>query len=467
MLPRHGGRPLNISAMKLLISVSDQIWGGKHQYMFQIARGLAAEGHSLTLCAEAQSVFMERAEEHGYTTYSVPSFADLDQTALAELSDYLETQQIDIVITTGRRDSLALYHSLGGVEREIGLVVFRHSAFPLPETDEYLGMLARADLVISTSRQQHQTQFQPLIESGILAAERIVELPSAIDLNVFQPQEPSQRILEELALPADAIVVGCVARLSWEKDHATLLRACAQLIRNRPNLFVVLVGEGEERPAITTLAAELGIAEHVRLLGFREDVADILSVCSMHVLASNCDETGPLVLKEAMAMGIPVIASRRGGMPEFVIHEQTGLLFESGDATELADRIRELITRPRFTAKLAQAARELIFVEADERRQMRHLSYLLDQISLRRLPPSHVLRDFAWKSCVRVRAEEFGGLLFVADTSQMLPLDPDQYARIERSIARRNVPALVATDDTETRALVADLYLAGSFERVV
>jgi glycosyltransferase involved in cell wall biosynthesis len=198
-------------------------------------------------------------------------------------------------------------------------------------------------------------------EAGLPAA-RVVTIPNFLDPKAFEPLEPSERarLLAELGVPAGAFVVGIVARLSPVKDHATLLRAVAELRRSLPSLHAVLVGGGPERERLESLARELGIADAVHFAGQRPPLPNLHHLFDVSVLCST-SEAFPNSVIEAMAARRPVVATSVGGVPDAVRDGVTGLLVAPGDASAIAAAIRRLhddsALRERFGRAAEAAAR--------------------------------------------------------------------------------------------------------------
>lgn len=147
-----------------------------------------------------------------------------------------------------------------------------------------------------------------------------------------------------------------VARLSWWKDHATLLRALARLVDLEWELE--LVGDGPLRPEIEALSASLGITSRVCFSGFRSDVASRLAEAQLFVLATRW-EGFPRSILEAMRAGLPVIASDVGGVRESVRDGETGFLVPQGDVNALCDSLRILLTSPADRFLMGAAGRAL------------------------------------------------------------------------------------------------------------
>ncbi len=191
--------------------------------------------------------------------------------------------------------------------------------------------------------------------------------PSAHRLEVVHCGVDSERYRWRGLEGRDSHRVVCVASLTAKKGHAHLIDALALLVGRRPGIVLELVGDGPERGRILERARRRGVAEHLRLLGARssEDVQATLAGARAFALPSVRLPSGrmegiPVALMEAMASGVPVVASRLSGIPELVRDEETGLLVEPGDPQALAAALARLLDDDRLAAELALRARELV-----------------------------------------------------------------------------------------------------------
>jgi glycosyltransferase involved in cell wall biosynthesis len=166
--------------------------------------------------------------------------------------------------------------------------------------------------------------------------------------------DTARALARPTAEPATIVTVG---RLQAPKDPLTFVRALASL---EPRRFrALLVGDGPERAAVEAEIAALGLGASVELLGEREDVANLLAESQVFALATR-SEGLPLSVLEAMASGLPVVASRVGGLPELVVEGETGLLVPPGDPAALARDLERLLADPAFRARLGAAGRRRV-----------------------------------------------------------------------------------------------------------
>jgi glycosyltransferase involved in cell wall biosynthesis len=162
-----------------------------------------------------------------------------------------------------------------------------------------------------------------------------------------------------LSLPDDAFAVGSVARLDPVKDLATLLTAFAGLAQARPDARLVLVGDGPERERLEAATRESGLQDRVHFLGARDDVRSLLPGLDAYVNSSTYEGVS-LTIVEAMATGLPVVATRVGGTPEVLEHNVNGRLVPAGGADALAAALEDLAGSEAERRRLGRAARETV-----------------------------------------------------------------------------------------------------------
>jgi sugar transferase (PEP-CTERM/EpsH1 system associated) len=189
-------------------------------------------------------------------------------------------------------------------------------------------------------------------------------------------------IRREWGLGPGAFAVGSVGRLVAVKNYALLLRAFAAAGLAQRGGHVVLAGEGAERAALEALAQSLGIRAHVHLLGHREDVHRLLPGFDLFVLPSVSEGMSNTLL-EAMAAGVPPLASAVGGNAEIVRAGVDGRIFPSGDEAALARELVELEASPTLRAALGAAARERVQAAFDIRAMVGRYEQLYERVAAR------------------------------------------------------------------------------------
>lgn len=197
--------------------------------------------------------------------------------------------------------------------------------------------------------------------------ERIVVRHNAVEPFVPPPEAEVARLRAALGIPSGVLVVLCAGRMSKEKGHADLIRAIAVVAQGRetPPFRLVVAGDGPERGSIERTCAALGVLENVILTGFQPDLRVYYKMADMVALPSH-SEGSPNVLLEAMAAGLPVAATRVGGVPEIAGHEENALLVEPRDPEAMAAALVRLLRDEDLRKRLGAAARTVTSTYAPE-----------------------------------------------------------------------------------------------------
>lgn len=194
-----------------------------------------------------------------------------------------------------------------------------------------------------------------LIARHGLPPERVIVIPNGVDTARLANRTGRASMRAEWDVPQSAVVIGTAGRLVPVKNHALLLDAFRALRRRAPEAYLVIAGDGPLRDALSQRVEALHLADSVRLLGHCDDIAAFLAGLDLFCLSSD-SEGLPLAVIEAMAAGLPIVATAVGGVPELV-DERVGRLAPPGDATRLAEALGELVANPHRRVELgAQAA---------------------------------------------------------------------------------------------------------------
>jgi glycosyltransferase involved in cell wall biosynthesis len=178
---------------------------------------------------------------------------------------------------------------------------------------------------------------------------RMTVIYNGIDLDRFKAARPAGRA--GLGVPAGAPVCAMVARFYKPKDHKTVIDAATMI----PDLHVLFIGEGENMRLMQERASRLGVGERIHFLGYRNDIPSLLKVCDLYV-HSSYNEGIPLSVAEAMACGLPVIASNVTGLSEIVQDNTSGFLFRCADPADLARKINAVLHDKGLREKLRSGA---------------------------------------------------------------------------------------------------------------
>lgn len=338
-------------------------WRGGQRQVLLLAQGLERRGHDVLLLAPPGPL-LERARAAGLETRIWRSFGEWDVLAMLAAADALRSWRPDIAHAHS-----AHAHALGvpaarraGVP---GVVVSRRVDFAVA-THPLSGMKYRmpVDRYFCISRGVEQV----MRAAGIPEA-KLALVPSGIELpERAQAEAEAARgrpLREQLGLPAGATLAGTVAALAPHKDHATLLAAAARVAAVREDVHFAWVGDGECRPALERQRAALGLESRVHLMGFRRDALPLMVQFDLFVLASHLEGLGTSLL-DAQALGVPIVATRVGGIPDAIEDGVNGRLVPPRDPEALAGAILETLgDRERSRNRTARALETVRAFSAD------------------------------------------------------------------------------------------------------
>ena len=212
-------------------------------------------------------------------------------------------------------------------------------------------------------------RYNPFLKTG-----KILTVTNGIEIEGHSPVN-QDIVLNSLEIPPERFIYGTVGRLHHLKGIDLLLRAFKVVSACSEQALLLIVGSGPEEHALKALARELGLEDRVVFTGYREDVYNLFQVMDVFVLASRWEGL-PMVLMEAMSRSLPVVATDVGGVRELVRPGETGLLVNSGDVAELAEKMIFLYRQRGFAVALATSGFELIRGRFDITKQVKRIEKL-------------------------------------------------------------------------------------------
>jgi glycosyltransferase involved in cell wall biosynthesis len=185
-------------------------------------------------------------------------------------------------------------------------------------------------------------------------SDKILRIHNGVNLSRFHPRQPPPGLRPSLGFPDNCRIVGSIGRFVHFKGYRHLIDAASLVHKTLPDVHWLLVGDGELRGELEQQARQLSLRDRIHFTGWREDTPDLLSLLDLFVLPSLAEHFGR-VLIEAMAMAKPVIATRAGGVPEVVVHDETGWLVPPGESEPLASAVLSLLQDPGRAERYAAA----------------------------------------------------------------------------------------------------------------
>lgn len=356
--------------MKLLHVTSDWKWTGPAEPMLHAVCGLRQRGHSVDLAAPAPPGgagpgLLERAEPRGVVPVlrlaSAQGYRPLrDRSEVARLRALIAERGYDLVHVHHTRDFLLCRRALR--DMDVRLVASWHHGDPIapwPWNRMLWGPRSAHALVVLSERIRRAA-----LERLGWPDERVAVIPGVVDTDRFSPRRPSPETAASLGIGPEHRVLGIVARLQPHRRFELLLDAVDRLRREVPHFRLLVVGRGTHaRRVLEEPVAKLGLGDVVIRAGYRrDDYLDVLAL--MHglvFLVPGSDGSCRAVL-EAMAMGTPVIATRRGVLPETVEDGKTGrLVDETPDS--LLGALREFCASPETWAARGRTGRDQVVTD--------------------------------------------------------------------------------------------------------
>jgi glycosyltransferase involved in cell wall biosynthesis len=206
-----------------------------------------------------------------------------------------------------------------------------------------------------------ESEKEVAVRQRLVSAERIVVIPNGVAPDAFvRPAHARAHVRAELGIPLDAIVIGAAARLSPQKDPECLVRAVRDVIdRTRKPVYLVWAGDGELADDVRRLIGECGIEQSCRLLGFRRDIRAVMCAFDVFALTSRYEGL-PYAVLEAMALGLPVVATDVVGMRDVVMHGASGSLVPPENPQAVANALLPLVNSETRRAEQGQRGQRLV-----------------------------------------------------------------------------------------------------------
>ncbi|GFO66558.1 glycosyl transferase family 1 [Geomonas limicola] len=214
---------------------------------------------------------------------------------------------------------------------------------------------------------------QRLVDNGLLPA-AVQVLHNGVDLATWRNEGTRPVLKEELGLEKEELVVGTVARITYEKDFPTFFRVVRLVVDREPRVRFVIVGDGygDELELARAEACRLGLAGVVHFAGHRNDLRDVYASLDVFLMTS-LTEGMPNTLLEAMALGVPSVSTAVGGIPELLVHGEGGFLAPVGDAEALAGHVLRLVCDAGLRAECGRRCRERVEARFSFGRRVRQM----------------------------------------------------------------------------------------------
>ncbi len=355
--------------------------GGQRQSLF-LAKELKRRGLPFFFIVQPESPLHQKACEAELPVLPFKMRNEFDLPAILRLAWAMKRKKCLLVHFHDAHSA-----AVGSVAASLAKVPFRiitrRVDFPLKKN--YFSRrkyMKNVDAIIAISEGVKKV----LVEGGV-DPENVEVISSGIDFSSFEEDSSAltskDYLHREFSFAVDDYLVGIVAHLADHKGHQYLIQATKILKQQAPKIKTIIVGEGPLSMELDRQAKELDVEDIIFFLGFRKDIPKILSSLDLFVLSSHLEGMGSSIL-DAMASRLPVVATKVGGIPEVVIHGETGLLVPPRNPSALARAILMLYSDKTLASRLGQKGYELVHRKFSAEAMADKVVRLYEKVGLRK-----------------------------------------------------------------------------------
>jgi glycosyltransferase involved in cell wall biosynthesis len=376
---------------RVMIVIATDIIGGPGKGLFQFLKFADHNRFDYLLCnydragmSGFREDFLAKAEADGIPVHSFYQRAVIDPLVVLEARKTLRQHRVDIIQTHGYKSNIlgyALKLSSG-----IPWIAFAHGYTAENRKIAFYNRLDQlcyrfSDLAVVVSEPLKQ-----LLLARSVRPEKIVKLPNAVDRQELASQVDRNAFKQSLSLRADSKVLAVIGRMSPEKGQLVFLKAFREAKAQIPGLQALLIGDGQEKPRLIKYCRDHDLAKDVIFTGHVTNVGDYYRIIDMLVIPSY-SEGLPNVLLEAMALGVPVVSTRVGGVAE-VLQGMDANVVSAGDNRALAERMLFFLNDPASAKESARRGGRIIARRYDPAARAQKLVSLYHRV-LRSHPATH------------------------------------------------------------------------------
>jgi glycosyltransferase involved in cell wall biosynthesis len=332
--------------------------GGAETVFLQTATRLDPLRFESTAVLGGMGWLAKQFQARGVDPQIVPAKGSFNARYLSTLMRLARQHKSDVI--AAHLYGSSVYASLVGTLLSIPVVSVLHGQSDVPAEERFSSVKAaivrrgsRRVVFVSERLQDH---FRPRFR---LTAAQCAVIPNGVDTEIFRPDR-DRSLRAELGLADDTALIGAIGNIRKPKAYEVLLRAARTLVDRSRRFHLVIAGDcaNDLGKQLRQLAVELGVERHVTFLGLRPDVSRILNNLDAFALSSQT-EGFSIACIEAMACGIPVVATRSGG-PEQILEGEAGLLVPTGDPASLALAIERILTSKELATTLSAKAMQRV-----------------------------------------------------------------------------------------------------------
>ncbi|MBI5666026.1 MAG: glycosyltransferase family 4 protein [Nitrospirae bacterium] len=343
--------------MRILHTEASLAWGGQEIRIIRESEGMRARGHQVFIIAPPESDIYQRAGEMGFQTKAVKFQRRSFFSIIREIVRFIESEHIDVVNTHSSKDSWLVLPSARLARNKPFAIRTRHLSVPISK-DPFTRVLYNSlpHFIITTG----EAIKQQMINDNNYNPDKIMSITTGVNLDLYNAEGPQDVLRKELGLPRTAPLIGTVSVIRNWKGLDYFVKAMPVILKEFPDAMGVMTGDGPDKHILQNAVTEAGLDKNIRLMGHREDVADVLRSLDVLVHPSYANEGVPQTVLQAMALKKPVVASGIEPLKEVVIEGVTGMLSRIKDPESIASAVITLLRNKELAARLGQNGRKLV-----------------------------------------------------------------------------------------------------------
>ncbi len=345
-----------ISILHLIDSLPRE---GAEMVIYDLIERGDREGFNYLVCSLTRGGGVgEMLTKLGVPVYLLGRSSRWDRTAFRRLRDIIRREKVDIIHT--HLFSSHIWGALAALLSSRGVHLFRteHNMSEWKNAVRRLIdriLLSRAERVVAVS----EPVARSLAARCRVAANKMTVIENGLNLHRLHPAADPPALRKELGVGEESLLVGTASALTAKKGHRYLLDAAEEILKKRPGVYFLLMGEGELKEDLAVLISEKNLGKRVLLLGSRPDATEIMSILDVFVLSS-IREGLSIALLEAMALGRPAVVTAVGGSVDLIDDGLSGFLVEPGHPSALAEGIERLLDDPVLKEKIGETGRKKV-----------------------------------------------------------------------------------------------------------
>ena len=346
---------------QILYYCSSRSWGGAEMSAVKLASQMALRGHSVTFVAHPDSRIISELDTTRIDVVPLKVSFGLGIAALMNIRSIIKKKNIQI-IHCHRSGDLGSFWIMSLMGTMPPIILDRQVSSKIIKKDLYhREVYRRVSKIFVLSGYLERN----MLDTAPVTPKQLVVIPGGIRLESYvRSEETRKHIRSEWGIDSSSVVIGCVSRIDEQKGLMKLVHAFAKLIIRVPSVRLVIVGEptvGEPAFAeeLHRRIVELGIAKEILFPGYRSDIPQVLSAFDIFTLPSY-EESFGYVFIEAMAAGLPVVATNAGGVPEIVEAGVTGILCAPKNEDEIYMALYKLVQQKELRINFGDAGRQRV-----------------------------------------------------------------------------------------------------------